>query len=64
MAVVGIAACDDQTTFAVQELLAGRWATASVDGTTRAPGEPAYGCAAAWTCAKSSARSVGFRVQH
>ncbi|MFD7705418.1 DUF6207 family protein [Streptomyces caelestis] len=40
LAVVDVAACDDQTAFAVQELLAGRWATASADRTTRVPGEP------------------------
>lgn len=31
LAVVQVAACDDQTAFAVQELLAGRWATAQAD---------------------------------
>ncbi|MDQ1013471.1 DUF6207 family protein [Streptomyces afghaniensis] len=40
LAVVEVAAADEQTAFAVQELLAGRWATASADGTTREPGEP------------------------
>ncbi|MDQ1022349.1 DUF6207 family protein [Streptomyces afghaniensis] len=40
LAVVEVAACDDQTAFAVQELLAGRWATALADGPTRVPGEP------------------------
>lgn len=40
LAVVDVAACDDQTAFVVQELLAGRWATASADRTTRVPGEP------------------------
>jgi hypothetical protein len=40
LAVVDVAVCDHQTAFAVQELLAGRWATASADGTTRGPGEP------------------------
>ncbi|MGK5695089.1 DUF6207 family protein [Streptomyces sp. URMC 128] len=39
LAVVEVAA-DEQTALAVQELLAGRWATASADGTTRVPGEP------------------------
>ena len=39
-AVVEIAACDDQTAFAVQELLAERWATATADRTTRDPGQP------------------------
>jgi hypothetical protein len=40
LAVVEIAACDDQTAFAVQTLLAGQWATAQAESTTRAPGEP------------------------
>jgi hypothetical protein len=40
LAVVEVAACDDQTAFAVQELLAGRWAVAPADRTTREPGEP------------------------
>lgn len=40
LAVVDVAAADEQTAFAVQELLAGRWATAPADGTTRVPGEP------------------------
>ncbi|MET9686053.1 DUF6207 family protein [Streptomyces coeruleorubidus] len=35
-----VAACGDQTAFAVQELLAGRWAAALANGTTRVPGEP------------------------
>ncbi|MFI9604753.1 DUF6207 family protein [Streptomyces sp. NPDC052043] len=40
LAVVEIAAYDDQTAFAVQELLATRWATATADRTTRDPGQP------------------------
>ncbi|WP_055596017.1 DUF6207 family protein [Streptomyces hirsutus] len=40
LAVVEIAACDDQTAFAVQELFATRWATAAADRTTRDPGQP------------------------
>ncbi|MFH9016121.1 DUF6207 family protein [Streptomyces sp. NPDC017943] len=40
LAVVDVAACDERTAFAVQELLAGRWATATADRTTRVPGEP------------------------
>jgi hypothetical protein len=40
LAVVAVAACDDQTAFVIQELLAGRWATATTDRTTRVPGEP------------------------
>ncbi|MFJ9381982.1 DUF6207 family protein [Streptomyces sp. NPDC101455] len=40
LAVVDVTAADDQTAFAVQELLAGRWATAEADRTTREPGEP------------------------
>ncbi|WP_239149736.1 DUF6207 family protein [Streptomyces sp. SID12501] len=38
--MVEIVACDDQTAFAVQELLAARWATATADRTTRDPGQP------------------------
>ncbi|MFE9312890.1 DUF6207 family protein [Streptomyces sp. NPDC088353] len=33
-------ACDDQTAFAIPELLATRWATATADRTTRDPGQP------------------------
>ncbi|MFF9220785.1 DUF6207 family protein [Streptomyces viridosporus] len=40
LAVVEVAAADDQTAFAVQELLATRWATAPANRTTREPGEP------------------------
>lgn len=40
LAVVDVAACDDQTAFAVQALLAGRWPTASADRAIRVPGEP------------------------
>lgn len=40
MAVVEVAAADDQTAFALQEVLAARWATATADRTTRVPGEP------------------------
>ncbi|MFF2469591.1 DUF6207 family protein [Streptomyces mirabilis] len=39
-AVVEVAAADDQTAFALQEVLATRWATATADRTTRVPGEP------------------------
>ncbi|WP_371664753.1 DUF6207 family protein [Streptomyces sp. NBC_00280] len=39
-AVVEIAACDDQTAFAVQKLLAARWATSTATHTTRDPGQP------------------------
>ncbi|MFF7929284.1 DUF6207 family protein [Streptomyces mirabilis] len=35
LAVVEVAAADDETAFAVQELLAARWATAMADRTTR-----------------------------
>ncbi|MGA5285215.1 DUF6207 family protein [Streptomyces griseoincarnatus] len=38
LAVVEVAAADDETAFAVQELLATRWATASADRTVREPG--------------------------
>ncbi|MFE2970571.1 DUF6207 family protein [Streptomyces sp. NPDC059340] len=40
IAVVKVAAADDQTAFALQEVLAARWATATTDRTTRVPGEP------------------------
>ncbi|MGW1622718.1 DUF6207 family protein [Streptomyces sp. NPDC002172] len=40
LAVVEIAAADDTTAFAVQELLAARCAVAPADRTTREPGEP------------------------
>ncbi|MFI8169873.1 DUF6207 family protein [Streptomyces sp. NPDC085931] len=40
LAVVEVTAADDDTAFAVQELLAARWAIAPADHTTRAPGEP------------------------
>ncbi|GAA4340062.1 DUF6207 family protein [Streptomyces venetus] len=40
LAVIDIAAADDLTAFAVQEALAGRWATAPADRTIRVPGEP------------------------
>ncbi|MER5699288.1 DUF6207 family protein [Streptomyces mirabilis] len=40
LAVVEVGAADDQTAFALQEVLATRWATATADRTTRVPGEP------------------------
>ncbi len=40
LAVVEIAAADDQTAFAIQELLATRCAVAAADRTTHEPGEP------------------------
>jgi hypothetical protein len=40
LAVVEVAAADDETAFAVQELLAARCAIAPADRTTRVPGEP------------------------
>ncbi|MDT0614392.1 DUF6207 family protein [Streptomyces lancefieldiae] len=40
LAVVEVAAADDETAFAVQELLAAQWAIAPADRTTREPGEP------------------------
>ncbi|MET8116642.1 DUF6207 family protein [Streptomyces prasinus] len=39
LAVVEVAAADDQTAFAIQELLATRCAVAAADRTTREPGE-------------------------
>ncbi|WP_405535192.1 DUF6207 family protein [Streptomyces sp. NBC_00075] len=40
LAVVEVAAADDETAFAIQELLAARCAVAPADRTTRDPGEP------------------------
>jgi hypothetical protein len=40
LAVVEVAAADDETAFAIQELLAARWEIAPADRTTREPGEP------------------------
>ncbi|MGA5711342.1 DUF6207 family protein [Streptomyces cellulosae] len=40
LAVVEVEAADDQTAFAIQELLATRWATALADRTVREPDEP------------------------
>ncbi|MFD0305203.1 DUF6207 family protein [Streptomyces sp. NPDC127119] len=40
LAVVEIAAADDATTFAIQQLLAAHCAIAPADRTTREPGEP------------------------
>jgi hypothetical protein len=40
LAAVDVAAADDQTAFAIQEALAGRWPTAPADRVTRIPGEP------------------------
>ncbi|WP_311315076.1 DUF6207 family protein [Streptomyces naphthomycinicus] len=40
LAVVEVAAADDETAFAVQEMLAARNAIAPADRTTREPGEP------------------------
>ncbi|NEA86654.1 hypothetical protein G3I38_18000 [Streptomyces sp. SID7958] len=39
LAVVEVAAADDRTAFAIQEMLAARWATAPADRTVREPGE-------------------------
>ncbi|MEU0414536.1 DUF6207 family protein [Streptomyces griseorubiginosus] len=58
LAVADVAAADDPTALAVQELLAARCAIAPADRTTRAPGEPGVGRAASWTCARSPARST------
>ncbi|MGW2803191.1 DUF6207 family protein [Streptomyces sp. NPDC001269] len=40
LGVVDVAAADDDSVFAFQQALAGRWATAADDRTTRTPGEP------------------------
>ncbi|MFF3488228.1 DUF6207 family protein [Streptomyces sp. NPDC002701] len=52
LAVVDVAAADDATASAVQNLLATHHAIAPADRTTRKPGEP--GCAASSTCATPS----------
>jgi hypothetical protein len=38
--VVDVAAADDATVLAFQQLLAARWATATAEHTTRDPGQP------------------------
>ena len=38
--MVEVADSDDETAFAVQELLAARWGIAPADRTSREPGEP------------------------
>ncbi|MFF8196728.1 DUF6207 family protein [Streptomyces bobili] len=40
MVVVDVAAADDATALAFQQLLADRWATATAERTTRYAGEP------------------------
>ncbi|MET8957765.1 DUF6207 family protein [Streptomyces sp. NPDC004533] len=40
LVVVDVAAADDDSIFAFQQALAGRWATATDDRTTGTPGEP------------------------
>ncbi|MER7576702.1 DUF6207 family protein [Streptomyces sp. NPDC126514] len=40
LAVVEVAAADNETAFEVQESLATRWGIAPTDRTTREPGEP------------------------
>ncbi|MGW2696104.1 DUF6207 family protein [Streptomyces sp. NPDC001296] len=40
LGVVDVAAADDDSVFAFQQALAGRWATAADDRTTGTPGEP------------------------
>lgn len=39
LTVVEVAAADEETAFAIQQVLVGRWATAPADRTTREPGE-------------------------
>ncbi|WP_234314547.1 DUF6207 family protein [Streptomyces sp. NRRL F-5135] len=58
LAVVEVAAADDETALAVQKLLAARCAIAPADRTTREPGEPGVRRAASWTCARRPARSA------
>ncbi|MFF9025731.1 DUF6207 family protein [Streptomyces eurythermus] len=40
LVVVDIAAADEATALAFQQMLAGRWATATAERTTRDPGQP------------------------
>ncbi|MET9127114.1 DUF6207 family protein [Streptomyces sp. NPDC004528] len=40
LVVVDVAAADDQTAFAFQEVLAAMWAATSVERTVRDPGQP------------------------
>ncbi|MBC2864484.1 hypothetical protein H1R13_05580 [Streptomyces mexicanus] len=40
LVVVEVAAADEEMAFAFQNALAARWATATVERTTRDPGEP------------------------
>ncbi|MFF8633601.1 DUF6207 family protein [Streptomyces pilosus] len=40
LAVVEVAAVDDNTAFTIRELLAARWATAPADRTNHEPDEP------------------------
>ncbi|MDA5147597.1 DUF6207 family protein [Streptomyces sp. AD681] len=40
LVVVDVAAADDETAFAFHTALAARWATTSVERTTRDPGQP------------------------
>ena len=40
LVVVDVAAADDATALAFQQLLADRWATATAEGTTRDAGQP------------------------
>ncbi|MFE7763070.1 DUF6207 family protein [Streptomyces sp. NPDC057438] len=58
LAVVEIAACDNQTALVVQELLATRWATVAADRTTRVPGKPGIRLRCSWTYARSSPREA------
>ncbi|MGW1674765.1 DUF6207 family protein [Streptomyces sp. NPDC002324] len=52
--VVDVAAADDDTALAFQQLLAERWATATTERMTRDAGGPASGGAATWTCTSHS----------
>ncbi|MGW0337141.1 DUF6207 family protein [Streptomyces sp. NPDC003011] len=54
LVVVDVAAADDATALAFQQLLADRWTTATAEQTTRDASQPGVGCAATWTCASSS----------
>ncbi|MFJ6686310.1 DUF6207 family protein [Streptomyces werraensis] len=58
LAVVEVAA-DDETAFAVQELLATQWAIAPADRTTHEPGEPGVRLRCYLDMRQAAARGVG-----
>ncbi|WP_370743232.1 DUF6207 family protein [Streptomyces sp. LUP47B] len=58
LAVVEVAAADDATACAVQDLLAAHYAIAPGDRTVHEPGEPGVRLRPSWTCARNPARSA------